>query len=408
MLRSGTIWWLLSILLALVLALAACGGSANDDGHGSSARGDGGAPAITLELVGRFDQPLHALPVPDTDLVAVVEKGGRVLVVEGMRCTAADACPDEPISAGRTVIDIRDEVSTGSEQGLLGMAFHPGWPDDPRVFINYTDTAGDTRVEAWELDTPKGKARRIGELLRIEQPFPNHNGGHLAFGPDDLLYVGTGDGGSAGDPADRAQDSDELLGKLLRLDVSRDGAGYGIPDGNLQGGAEEAWALGLRNPWRFSFDSKTDALWIADVGQDEREEINALDRSQLQGTTPNFGWRRREGFREFDTSGITGPGRLVQPVLDYGRDEGCSVTGGVVYRGELVPALRGWYLFADFCADDLRLLEAEGVPGTQPARGALERSSVPGVEQVASFAEVQDGEVLVVSLAGGVHQVVAR
>jgi glucose/arabinose dehydrogenase len=400
-----------AMLLGCLLALAACGAT-DDDGDGDSGGSSGprerDVPRVRLEQVGAFDRPVHVVAVPGSDLAAVVEQGGRVLVVDGLRCTGPDACPARPVRGGTTMLDLRGKVSTGNEQGLLGLAFHPDWPDDPRVFIDYTDPGGDTHVEAWELDTPTGHARRQRELLRIDQPFENHNGGHVLFGPDGLLYVGMGDGGSAGDPGDRAQQPDELLGKLLRLDVDGGGErGYAIPPGNLEGGAPEVWALGLRNPWRFSFDSKTGDLWIGDVGQDEREEIDALEHGELDDPkVPNFGWRRSEGFQEFDRSGRTGPGRIVDPVLDYGRDDGCSVTGGIVYRGRMVEALRGWYVFADFCGDDLRLLDASGVPGSQPKRGDVTWASVPGMPQIASFAQVQHDELLVVSLDGRISQVV--
>jgi glucose/arabinose dehydrogenase len=405
------------VLVVLVAVLVAgCGDDASKDDSGDGSSGSaassgasGSAPRIALRQVGAFTKPVVARPVPGTDLVAVVEQGGRVLVVTGMSCGSADACPQEPVDRGSVAIDIRDQVSSGNEQGLLGLAFHPDWPDDPRIFIDYTDRDGDTHVEAWDLRTPTARATRSNELLRIDQPFENHNGGDLEFGPDGLLYVGTGDGGSAGDPADRAQEADELLGKILRIDVDGGGErGYAIPDGNVEHGAPEVWAVGLRNPWRFSFDAKTGDLWIGDVGQDTWEEVDALPRTLLapDAGTPNLGWRRREGFAAFDETGRTGPGERVEPALSYGRDEGCSVTGGVVYRGELVPDLDGWYVFADFCKEDLRLVDADGVPGGSHRRGELEWTSRAGVAQVSSFAQVQRGELLVLSLGGGIYQVV--
>lgn len=390
------------------LFVAACGGDEPAKPGAASTPKAAGAPALRLVDVGRFNAPVHVLAVPGTDLMAVIEKTGRVLVVSDMACAGADRCPERVAVTGDVVVDITSKVSDGSEQGLLGMAFHPTWPEDPRIFLNYTDTEGDTRIEAWTLASPTARAVRQRELLRIEQPYDNHNGGHLAFGPDGLLYIGTGDGGSGGDPEDRAQQVDELLGKLLRIDVDAGGErGYGIPDGNLDDGAPEAWAIGLRNPWRFTFDADTGDLWIGDVGQNEFEEIDAISRAQLDGdATLNFGWRRFEGFDEFDPSGVTGPGRLVTPVLAYGRDEGCSVTGGVVYRGSLIPRLQGWYVFGDFCADDLRLVDAAGIPGTRPERGHLTWLSATGASQVASIAEGHGHELFVVSLDGAIRQLV--
>jgi len=413
------------ILFALVVA-SGCGGGGESGGGSSSANGgapttkmDGGGvdgasangapPKLALREVGRFDQPVHVVAVPGTDQMAVVEKGGRVLVVSGMVCSARDKCPSTPVTQGVTVLDIRSSVSGSSEQGLLGFAFHPKWPDDPRIFIDYTDADGATHIEAWSLTSATGTATRERELLRIEQPYENHNGGHVAFGPDGLLYIAMGDGGSAGDPEDRAQSDDERLGKLLRLDIDGGGErGYAIPKGNHAGGAPEIWALGLRNPWRFSFDRTLGDLWIGDVGQDSFEEIDAVTKASLGAAeTPNFEWRQREGFGSFDDAGSIGPGTRTPPVLDYPRKDGCSVTGGVVYRGEDIPALDGWYVFADFCASDLRLLRADGVPGSSRTRGELAWKTAKGVEQPASFGETQRGEILLVSLGGGIDQIVS-
>jgi hypothetical protein len=391
--------------VALALLVGGCGSDdpesrARDDGPSTST---GSPPTFDLVEVGRFEQPVHALAVPGTDLVAVVEQGGRVRVVEGLGCADRDRCPEEPATDGDVVVDLSDEVSDGGEQGLLGMAFHPDWPQDPRIFLDYTDGSGDTRIEAWTMRSPTSPARLERELLRIDQPFENHNGGHLAFGPDGLLYVGMGDGGSGGDPGDRAQQPDDLLGKLLRIDVDGGGErGYAIPPGNVTADSP-VWAIGLRNPWRFSFDSKAGDLWIGDVGQDEREEIDVLARARLDdGELPNFEWRLREGTQPFDDSGRTGPGVMVGPVLDYGRTDGCSVTGGVVYRGKLLPDLVGTYVFADFCGDDLRLIDAEEAV----AEGSIDSwVSRPGLSQTASIAEVQRGELLVLSLDGTIAQV---
>jgi glucose/arabinose dehydrogenase len=404
-------WIAVLVMLCGASLLGGCAADTNGEGVAGPVAGgeeSSGPPSIAVAQVGSFQQPLHAAAVPGTDLVAVVEKGGRVFVVSGMSCQGAERCPEEPVQGGEVVVDLSNAVSTGSEQGLLGLAFHPQWPRDERIFLNYTDRDGTTRVEAWNLAGPTARAQRHQELLRIRQPYANHNGGHLAFGPDGLLYVGTGDGGAAGDPEDRAQEDDELLGKMLRLDVDAGGArGYAIPDGNLDAGAEQVWAVGLRNPWRYSFDSELGDLWIADVGQNAWEALHVLPASRLQrGPAPNFGWRLFEGYEPFDQDGRTGAGKLVRPVLAYGHDDGCSITGGVVYRGELVEQLRGWYVFADFCGDDLRLVDADGVPGGSFEPGELQWTSAAQVAQVASIVEVHQGELLVVSLGGAIGQVV--
>jgi len=399
------------VVLLLASTCAACGGDPSE-GDGRATSGAGGSassrstpPPLKLVEVGRFDMPVHVLPVPGTDLVAVVQQGGRVVVASGMVCGTADSCPKRPVTRGTVVLDVSGDAAVGGEQGLLGMAFHPDWPEDPRIFIDYTDERGATRVEAWTLDSPLRRARRERVLLEIPQPFENHNGGHLEFGPDGLLYVATGDGGSAGDPGDRAQKPQELLGKLLRIDVDGGGErGFAIPPGNVDP-TSPVWAVGLRNPWRFSFDADQGDLWIGDVGQNTWEEVDAVPRAALDGHGPNFGWRRREGFSNFDATGTTGPTPLVDPVLAYGRDDGCSVTGGVVYRGRIVPKLDGWYLFADYCADDLRLVRADGQPGAKRSQGDVEWRSVPGAKGIVSFGQVRHDEVLVVSLDGSIRQV---
>ena len=403
------------LVLAAGFVLVGCG-SSNDDREPAKTAGQTttepaarAVPKLQLRQIGAFDAPVDVVAVPDTDLLAVVEKAGRVRLVQGMACTSPQTCPARPVRGGDVVLDIRDEVSTGTEQGLLGIAFHPDWPSDPRLYIDYTDTNGDTHVEAWRLDGPDATAVRERTLLQVPQPYDNHNGGHVLFGPDGLLYIAFGDGGLAGDPEDRAQKVDEILGSIARLDVDGGGErGYAIPPGNVAKGAAPVWAIGLRNPWRFSFDAKTGDLWIGDVGQDAFEELDVVPAARVTATTgapPNFGWRRREGFAAFDETGTRGPGKLLDPVLDYGRDDGCSITGGIVYRGKLVPDLAGWYVFADFCASDLRLVDATGVAGRTFRRGELAWHSVGGEQQVASFGETAAHELLVVSLEGGIYQV---
>jgi len=280
-------------------------------------------------------------------------------------------------------LDMRSRTAAGGEQGLLGLAFDPQYSSNRFIYVNYTDTSGDTRVVRYRTTGTRAIPSTARVLLGIDQPYANHNGGGLAFGPDGGLYVGTGDGGSGGDPENRAQSMDTLLGKMLRLDVTK-----ATP-------TPEIVAIGLRNPWRFSFDRKTKDLWIGDVGQGSIEEIDHLPR----GTTGlvNFGWDVYEGRSSFEDKAL-GPGRLVQPVAQYTHDDGCSVTGGYVYRGNAIPALRGRYVFGDYCSGTIWSMPATG--------GALALRVEPvEVPQLTSFGESLDGNQLyAVSQSGTVSR----
>ena len=400
-----------------LLVLAACGGDEGDDATGttaappttpsSSASTSIGAGATTAPdatavattaptpsapprlravKVGRFAAPIaFAVRTGDT-AIYVAEKGG---VVKALRGAATDPSP---------VLDLSGEVSAGSEQGLLGLVFSP---DGSKLYVNYTDTAGDTRVVEYAFSAGKADSSSRRQLLLVDQPYANHNGGHVAFGPDGFLYIGLGDGGSAGDPQGNGQRLDTLLGKLLRIDPTPDGdTPYRIPPGNpfaaRQGARPEIWAFGLRNPWRFSFDRETGALWIGDVGQNAVEEVDAVEESA--GGGQNYGWNRLEGTRRFDGSAPSG---AVAPVHEYSHDGGnCSVTGGYVYRGTRIPALRGSYVFADYCRGELRALVPSGSGLRSMALG-------PTLDAVASFGQDADGELFVLSLAAGLHRLEA-
>lgn len=255
---------------------------------------------------------------------------------------------------------LKVEVVTASEQGLLGLAFHPGYRDNGRIFLNYVAAqAGRDRtiVEEWKLSPPddlrRTKATRVRTLMRVDQPYQNHNGGQLAFGPDGMLYVGLGDGGFRNDPHGHGQDASTLLGSMLRLDVDRldGGKPYGVPADNpfvgKPGFAPETWAYGLRNPWRYSFDPKG-RLIVADVGQDAYEEVDVVRAGD------NLGWSVREGFAcRLEERSKCERSDLVDPVLVYGREDGASITGGYVYTGTRVPVLRGLYVFGDFVSGRL-------------------------------------------------------
>jgi glucose/arabinose dehydrogenase len=273
---------------------------------------------------------------------------------------------------------------SGGEQGLLGLAFAPGYARNGTFYVGYT-AAGDgantvARYRARNGRVVPGSGRVI---LRIEDPYGNHNGGHVAFGPDGRLWVGTGDGGSGGDPENRAQNTGSLLGKMLRLDVRRTQP------------SPEIVAIGLRNPWRYSFDRRTGNLWIGDVGQGEIEEI---DRWERPGTgLVNFGWDVYEGRAQFEPKDL-GPGRLVQPVAQYTHDDGCSVTGGYVYRGKATPRLAGRYVYGDYCSGKIWSIPAGGgTPRLEPVR----------VEGLSSFGESLAGELYVVSHSGTIYRFAA-
>ncbi len=344
-------------------------------------------PALALEPVATgLASPINIAGVPDGRLL-VNERDGRVVVV------------DPSSGATATALDISDRVLGQGEQGLLGLALDPEWPEDPSVYIHYTDDGGrtvfseftTTSVEPLEIDPATERV-----LLQLDQPFPNHNGGQLAFGPDGHLYLGLGDGGGGGDPFGNGQNPETLLGSILRLDVG--GAGddtYAIPPDNPfvdGGGAPEVFLYGLRNPWRFSFDRATDELWIADVGQNAYEEVDRVDPVVDAGG--NLGWNIMEASHCFADADCSSDG-LIGPVTEYGRDLGCSITGGHVYRGTAVAGLAGWYLFSDFCSGILMGIRSD-VDELTPPRILFEMGISPS-----TFGVDVDGELFVADIAGG-------
>lgn len=329
-----------------------------------------------------LNQPLYLTHAGDPDLY-VVQKSGQIRLIENGQLRQAP------------FLDIASRVSTGSEQGLLGLAFHPNYAQNAYFFVNYTNTAGDTIIARFTADrsakTAAGSSERV--LLTIDQPYDNHNGGWIGFGRDGMLYIATGDGGAGGDPGNRAQNPSSLLGKMLRIDVNGTGSGsYSIPSDNpsLGGRITEVWALGLRNPWRASFDRQTGDLWLGDVGQDSREEIN-LGTGGGRGL--NYGWKVMEGNNCYGSSTCNRSG-LTLPVFDYGRGDGYSVTGGYVYRGSRFPRMQGRYFFGDFGSGNLWSLRQSGSSWTR-------RTELSGVSGLASFGEDSAGELYVISMFGG-------
>jgi glucose/arabinose dehydrogenase len=326
---------------------------------------------------------------PGREELYVVERPGRIRVVRD------GAVEDAP------VLDISDRVSDEGEQGLLSIAFDPDFADSGLLYAYYTDSAGDQRVVEYELSKDGGSIDASGgrEVLTMDDFASNHNGGLLLFGPDDLLYIGTGDGGIADDPERNGQDLQSLLGKILRIDPRQAGGRAYTPRGapSLTGrAAPEVYSYGLRNPWRFSFDRDTAALAIGDVGESSLEEIDYVAAGE--GAGANFGWSAFEGTDRFN-SDQQADGH-IPPVLTYGRDEGCSVTGGYVVRDPELSSLYGRYLYGDFCNPELRSF----VPGEGRARD----DGVVGIEvpSLSSFAEDARGRIYATSLDGPVFRLV--
>jgi glucose/arabinose dehydrogenase len=345
-----------------------------------------------------FTRPVFLTHAPGDDRLYVVEQAGRVLRFR----------PDPEVDQAEVALDISDRVSRkGNEEGLIGFTFHPRFPEDPRLFVHYSASQGERRgvISTFRVADGEIDPRSEEVLLEVPQPYGNHNGGMLAFGPDGHLYIGLGDGGWAGDPERNGLDPTTLLGSILRIDADRqDGERpYGIPADNPfasgEGGAPEVWAYGLRNPWRFSFDRATGELWAGDVGQNAWEEVNLVEAGG------NYGWRAREGFVVYDPS-ESPPGPLRDPVAAYGRGEGISITGGYVYRGKRWPDLVGWYLYADFGSGAIWALR-RGV--TSPEQDPQRHPAAPDVRvekllasgpNVASFGEGPDGELYLCTWEG--------
>ena len=321
----------------------------------------GTVPASAAKLTpvagGLSDVTALASPADDGRLF-VTEAGGTVRIVR-----------DGTISA-RPFADLRKVVRSGGEQGLLGIAFHPGYAANGRLFVDYTDHSGATVIAELRrspANPDRADATYRRTLMRIPQPYSNHNGGMVAFGPDGFLYIGMGDGGAGGDPQNRAQSLNSRLGKLLRIDVDRRQGRlqYAIPSSNpfrgRKGVPGEIYSIGLRNPWRFSFDRARKDLWIGDVGQGEQEEVDFTTVAQARGA--NFGWNAWEGTSRYNRGTTPTIRRLVRPVAVYNHHAGCSIIGGYVYRGPSIPGLDGRYVFGDFCTSRMWSLRAGPRPG---------------------------------------------
>ena len=408
--KSRLVGWIFS----LGLLVAACGGSSGDGPSvapppPSSPPPPAATPEVGLQQVFANLTPALVAPVSmqqapgDATRWFVVEQAGVIRVFAN----------DNDATATLVFLDISARVIAGGERGLLGMAFHPDFPTTPEVYVSYTGAPDLTSYVSRFASADGGQTLDPASeevVLSVRQDFVNHNGGNIAFGPDGYLYIGFGDGGSGGDPLDRAQDNTNLLGTMIRIDIDG-GSPYAIPSadpgnpfasnatcpqGFSVGGEEcpEIFAWGLRNPWRFSFDRQGGDLWAGDVGQNAWEEIDVVTAGG------NFGWDDREGAHCFEppTDCITDS---IDPVSEYGRSFGASVTGGFVYRGSVVPDLAGWYVFGDFISGRLFAVPDDSVPVTQP-EVLLETSLA-----IAAFGESIDGELFVVNYGGSIHQVLA-
>jgi glucose/arabinose dehydrogenase len=386
-----------SFLALELLALLAC-----TDAPASDTRSGGASDSLAVvpqqsatgirleQVAGGFNAPLYlAAPSGDTRSF-VVEQGGRVRIIKGSSVI--------PIP----FLDISDRISSGGERGLLSIAFHPRYTENGYFYVDFTDPNGDTRIERMHADPKSDRADGApGKLLlTIKQPYANHNGGLVMFGPDGMLYIGMGDGGSGGDPHGNGQNRNVLLGKILRIDVDH-GDPYAIPATNPfanGGGAKEIWSYGMRNPWRFSFDSPSGLLITGDVGQNAWEEIDAVSAS---AAGLNYGWNRIEGTHCYGASTCSKSG-ITLPLIEYGHSDGCSVTGGYVYRGKAIPSLAGTYFYSDYCQGWLRSARFVNGRATELRKWAV---TSPG--PVTSFGVDGAGELYVIASSGIVYRIAA-
>ena len=345
-----------------------------------------GRPSVSLTELGTFDQPVGFAWRPTDGTSYVVEQAGRVVIMN-------DGKP------GATALDMTDRTNASGEQGLLGLAINA---DGTFAYVDYTDNDGNTEIDEYAI-RPDGTfdAATRRTVLAFDQPYPNHNGGALVFGPDHLLYIGTGDGGSENDPQRTALNLGEWLGKMLRIDPRPGDGAYTVPPDNpfvgIAGVRPEIWSVGLRNPWRFSFDRQTGDLWIADVGQDTWEEVDVAWAADGGGRGMNFGWSAWEGKHRFNDD--QSPAGATAPIYEYPHgDAGCSISGGVRYRGAAIPKLVGWYVYGDYCSGQVRALQITG-------NAVTDEVTLGKVASISAVTEAPDGELLVLSVAGPIYVV---
>jgi glucose/arabinose dehydrogenase len=381
-------------LLAATALFVACsdgGGGGGSSASKSASSSGGGQARVKLTPIANVEDPTAFTTRVGESTLYVTEQVGRVRVV---RDGALDPQP---------VLDITDQVGSGGERGLLGVAFAP---DGTKMYVYYTNRDGDIRVDEYTMSGNSVNTGSRRQVLAVDHPpAPNHNGGQTSFGPDGMLYLGLGDGGAAGDQGaghvegGNAQSRDTMLGKILRIDPTPSAdAPYTIPSDNPfanGGGLPEIWAYGLRNPWRLSWDRKTGDMWIADVGQNQWEEVDFAAAGR--GAGANYGWNRLEGTHQFSGSP---PDGAVAPIFEYSHQGGgCSISGGYVYRGSKIPALRGEYVYSDYCESTLRAIKE------RDAKTAGQRDLGVKGNQITAFGEGQDGELYVLSQGDGLQRI---
>ena len=380
--------------LWLPVALTVGCGSGDAAGLGPP---DGAVPVGLQEVASGLSFPLALTAPPGDARLFIIEKGGGVRVVR------------EGVLLPTPFLDLSGRVATGGEQGLLDVAFDPAYATTGRFIVHYTDVNGNTTVSSFRVaDGDPDRADPASEtvLLTAEQPFDNHNGGRIQFGPDGMLYIGLGDGGAGGDPGGRGQGMTELLGDIVRVDVTA-GTSYTIPADNPFVGRTDArpeiWSVGLRNPWRFDFDPATGDLYIADVGQNAWEEVNVATAAEGAGRGGNFGWNVMEGRHCFADASCN-PSSFTLPVLEYSHAEGCSISGGYVYRGAAIPELQGHYFYADYCQGWVRSFRMQDGQATDQRQWP---TLAPG-GGIPGFGRDAAGELYVLSVEGRVFRIVPR
>ena len=352
------------------------------------------------KIIDSLNNPLFlTAPAGSTDALYILEKPGRVMIYD----RASKKVNPEPF------LDIRDQIDIKmNEQGLLGMAFSPNYKSDRRFYLYYTDLKGDTQVSRFTVQA-NGKDISEEKLLSVKQDFKNHNGGWIGFGPENLLYIALGDGGAGNDPKNRAQDMNNHLGKILRIDVSGK-TGYTVPKDNpfisKPDTHPEIYAFGLRNPWRCSWDTETNHFYIGDVGQNAWEEVNVVDQETLKGA--DFGWRLREATHATPAKSVGGekPKAAIDPVLEYDRSQGKSITGGYVYRGK-IKSIQGHYFYADFASNKIWSFKFDGKKASDEKECTqLFAQRGRPITQIASFGLDPQGEMYIIGHQGDIYQIV--